>query len=45
MEASVASMSMNSVGGDSLPSIANSIMSDLSESLIALDLAVPLLDR
>jgi hypothetical protein len=45
MSASIASMSINS-GVDSLPSIPGSIMSDLSEGLIALDLAEPrLLDQ
>lgn len=39
MEQSVASMSLASVGADSLPSVQGSIMSDISESLLALDLA------
>lgn len=38
---SVASMSMQSLGLDSMPSIPGSIMSDMSDTLAALDLAEP----
>jgi hypothetical protein len=38
-----ANMSILSAGLDSLPSVSGSIMSDLSENLVALDLAEPML--